>query len=255
MKPGLKSRIFLAICALVAASLTAPSYAQQAIGSTSGTELSPHFVLGPSQPGKFGPAELGTGATITWGLMPTGVDCSSEYAGCTITALSAFMPDGYLTQIRAAFNAWSSVANLHFVEGIDNGLPVNVLNGASVDIRIGGHPMPDEAHSFFPPVYGDSVSGDIHFNVNELFKTTYGGPGFNVFNKAVHQIGHALGLAHTTAPGSVMSEFYKDEFMLPNVDDIAGMRYLYGPNVVPVPATVLLMMAGLLGLAGVRRRA
>ncbi len=39
------------------------------------------FVLGPTTPGKWGPAALGTGATVTWSLMSTGVSCGGD---CTV---------------------------------------------------------------------------------------------------------------------------------------------------------------------------
>jgi len=45
-----------------------------------------------------------------------------------------------------------------------------------------------------------------------------------------HEIGHALGLAHSNAPGSVMSPFYDgyDARFRLGADDILGIRALYG---------------------------
>ena len=47
---------------------------------------------------------------------------------------------------------------------------------------------------------------------------------------ATHEIGHALGLAHSNEPDAVMSPFYQGysaQFRLAN-DDILGIRKLYG---------------------------
>jgi hypothetical protein len=259
MKTITVTRKFLTMLALAAALSAATTVQAQIVnGAGAPAAVSDMFTLSPSVPGKWGPPELGTGATITWGLMPSGVSCTAEFAGCTTTALSAFMPNGYLTQISAAFDAWAAVANLRFIQGVDNGLPVNALTGTSVDIRIGGEDMGLDAlaHSFFPPVYGNSVAGDIHFNKNYQWKTTIDGSGYWIFSVALHEIGHALGLDHTDFPDTIMYPLYTEDFTGPQAGDIAGIRTLYGARIaaVPIPATLMLMMAGLLGMAGVRRR-
>ena len=79
------------------------------------------FVLGPTLPGKWGPPALGTGATVTWSLMGSGTSCAADLAGCTISALSSFLPAGFESALYAAFDAWSEVADLTFVEVTDSG--------------------------------------------------------------------------------------------------------------------------------------
>ena len=225
-----------------------------------GTLISGDFVLGPSSPGKWGLPTMGTpGGTVTWSLMGSGISLSDESFGIgTSVALSSFMPVGFKSEIQAAFAAWSSVANIQFLEVADNGLAFNAP-GALGDIRIGGHifdgPSGTLAHGFFPPLNGDSAAGDIHFDVAETWKLGLSGPGFNIFQVAAHEIGHAIGLNHTGVANSLMNPFYTQAFLGPQADDIAGARFIYGSAAaVPEPSSFLLLGTVIVALFAYRSR-
>ncbi len=218
--------------------------------------LASAYVLGPSVPGKWGSPVLGTGATVTWSLMSSGVDCSADGGG-TCSSLASFMPSGYLTEIQNAFAAWSSVANITFSQVADNGVAFNAP-GTSADIRLGGHafdgPNGTLAHGYFPPVNGDTAAGDIHFDISEAWQVGTAGPGVSIFLVAAHEIGHAIGLEHTGVPNSLMNPFYNSSLSGPQADDIAGAQYLYGVNAVPEPSGYLLATIAGLGFLVIRRR-
>ncbi len=227
------------------------------------------FVLGPTTPGKWGPPVFGTGATVTYSNMPTGTSCAAEFAGCVITSFADFLPAGHVAAVTAAFAAWSAVADITFVLVPDDGAPFNAAT-ASGDIRLGGHAFDGAggtlAHGFFPPANGLTAAGDIHFDTGDLWKIGFGGPGFDIFQVLAHEIGHAIGLAHTGVPASLMNPFYTEAFSGPQADDIAGAVFIYGPAAsapppppppppgTPEPATTALVGIALLAAALRRRR-
>ncbi len=199
-----------------------------------GTPVSSDFVLGPTTPGKWGSPILGTGASVTWSIMPAGVSMALEGASDTVS-LDTIFPAGYFAQIQAAFDAWSAVANITFSYVTpDNAVPFGD-GGTIADIRIGAHPMDGPsgtlAHGFYPPSNFGTAAGDIHFDSSETWKIGFGGAGFDIFQVTAHEIGHAIGLNHTQVPGSLMNPFYTETFSGLQADDIAGAVFLYGPAV------------------------
>ena len=215
------------------------------------------YVIGPTTPGKWGTPGFGTpGGTVTWSLMGTGVDLSSEPAGAS-TALSSFMPVGFKAEIESAFGAWSSVADITFLEVPDLGESFDV-SGASGHIRIGGHSFDEMggvlAHGYFPPDNSVTAAGDIHFDISEHWVLTDPEDGFTIFRVAAHEIGHAIGLDHE--PPSItalMNPFYAEDTPLGLLtDDIAGAQFIYGPAVtaVPEPRAIMLLGIGVLGMLG-----
>lgn len=230
--------------------------------------LAQAYVLGPTSPGKWGSPVYGTGATITYSFMPSGVGCTDEGGPCTISALGSFGPafSVWKTEIEAALAAWSAVADLTFVEVPDAGEAFNAATQLSGDLRFGGHLFDGAggvlAHGFYPPNNGDSAAGDMHFDSGDCWEAAADGTGdlcFNIFQVTAHELGHALGLDHTAVPGSLMNPFYSEAFSGPQADDIAGMQYLYGApstgGTVPEPTGLALVGAALLAAAGARRRA
>ena len=166
----------------------------------------------------------------------------------TIIPIEQFMPKGAKDEIRRAFRAWEDVADIRFVEVRDNGL--NFADpDARGDIRIGGENLGGVggvlAHAFFPippTVSFHKIGGDLHFDTAEDWRiqpkrnapkpTTLEpnpDPFFGIFQVALHELGHAIGLGHTAVPNSVMNPVYSRQTATRlRRDDIRGAQFIYG---------------------------
>uniref|UniRef100_A0A8C0JEG1 interstitial collagenase n=1 Tax=Chelonoidis abingdonii TaxID=106734 RepID=A0A8C0JEG1_CHEAB len=139
--------------------------------------------------------------------------------------------------IQKALKVWSDVSPLTFKRIYDGNADI------MMSFEIGDHrdnsPFdgPDGllAHAFQP---GNGLGGDVHFDEAEYW--TKGSNGYNLFFVAAHELGHSLGLSHSTDPGALMYPTYSytdpNEFRLPQ-DDINGIQKIYGQSDNPVQPT------------------
>jgi hypothetical protein len=77
------------------------------------------------------------------------------------------------------------------------------------------------AHAFPPGAYS-SLAGDIHFDAAEAWNKDH-----DLLSVALHEIGHSLGLAHSSIFSSVMYGIYRKKTEL-HWDDRDGVDALYG---------------------------
>ena len=146
--------------------------------------------------------------------------------------------------IREAFGRWAAVCNLRFTE-VSNGtadLPIAFQRGSHGD----GSPFDDAggpdgntlAHAFFPPPAGGTFAGSMHFDEFEGWKDQPGGAGIRLYNVALHEIGHLLGLSHSQDQNAIMFAYYAENRNDLQPDDVAGIQSLYGtPQTAPVAIT------------------
>lgn len=77
------------------------------------------------------------------------------------------------------------------------------------------------AHAFLP---GSSKDGDIHIDADEKWSEQF------LYNVAVHEIGHSLGLGHSWFYDSIMHNAYTrtDKITSLHKDDLEGLKKIYG---------------------------
>ncbi|TSK72147.1 Stromelysin-3 [Bagarius yarrelli] len=133
---------------------------------------------------------------------------------------------------QEAVQVWSYVTPLTFTE----------VQAGPADITIDftryehGDKLPFDgpggilAHAFFPRTHRQ---GEVHFDYDEQW-TLGNDLGTDLLQVAVHELGHTLGLHHSSAPGSVMSPYYIYSYPLQlSKDDESRIQSLYGVKVTP----------------------
>lgn len=87
------------------------------------------------------------------------------------------------------------------------------------------------AHTFMPdapPYWSATDASDMHFDAEEDWTANPGAPGIDFVSVFLHELGHAIGLGHSTNPNAVMFRYYNGRRTL-DYDDVAQIHALYGP--------------------------
>jgi hypothetical protein len=135
--------------------------------------------------------------------------------------------------LRAAQN-WAAMTNLNLQVVSDNGTSIG--QGAYEqgdpnmgDIRISGYNFggnTDLADTYFPPQGNNfSIAGDVQFNTAYTWNI---GSNYDLYTVAMHELGHAFGLADiTTDPNASEYTYYDGIHGGLDSDDVAGIRAVY----------------------------
>lgn len=223
--------------------------------------------LGPNTARVNGFPSLGD---ATWSIMGAGltevpvVVDAFNHLGVTqdITALGLGL-SSFESMIDSMLNLWGDVSGFSNLGQVtDSGSNVAGSN-ATGDIRIAAWDIANPntlAHAFQPgteAIFGaiGSVGGDLHFDVGRSFvdDPNANSSTYDIFTVALHELGHALGLGHSTVAGSAMQAVYAGSRRSLSADDIAGINSIYGPAPlvidVPEPSTLLIFVLGLIGIS------
>lgn len=170
---------------------------------------------------KWGDDSFGTsGGVVTWSLATTNFPEQPF-------AFSGVISGDFVTATRQAFDAWEAVADIDFVELSDS---------ASSDIRLGFDSIDGSsgtlAEAFFSFIGVTLVDSTIRFDSAEDFVVSDGNAGGDTVNfktVAIHEIGHAIGISHTSVSPAIMQAFIDPDVNTLQSDDIAAAQFLYGP--------------------------
>lgn len=188
----------------------------------------------------------------------------------TITALGVPGFDDetdYAAVFAWALDTWASVsgfANLGQVADSGANVGASEADGGHLgDIRIAAWELTSSslvAHAFQPgteAIYGlgGTLAGDLHLDVNRNWvddpTAAASTSRFDFHTIVLHEIGHALGLGHSTERGSVMENAYRGANRELTADDIAAIQSLYG---VPEPSTLALAAVAFAAIACAARK-
>ncbi len=128
--------------------------------------------------------------------------------------------------VRDAMALWSAVVPLTFTEVSPSNADIKIswVSGDHGD----GYPFDGLngvlAHAFYPS------DGRVHFDDAEGWTTSTrpdASQPIDLVTVAAHELGHALGLAHSSDPSALMYPYYSASHRYLAADDINGIRSLY----------------------------
>jgi hypothetical protein len=177
---------------------------------------------------------------ITLSFVPDTTDLGGQSSNLFSTFNAAFgSASAWQNPIIRAAQTWAQQANVNFTVVTDDGDASGTGSYQQGDpnfgdIRFGGFDFGDSstlAMGFLPPqVNNYSVGGDIAFNTGLGFNIN--GLDYDLYTVALHEIGHALGLDHSTDASAIMYPIYQGVEYGLSADDIGGIQSVYGA---PVP--------------------
>jgi hypothetical protein len=202
---------------------------------------------------KWGEPVDGTPATVTYALtdgarhFQNAINCGGLAPLDGLLAANHVDRATFGRELKAAFAAWSAVADITFVPAATSA-SAEILIGAEVAPRGRAFTNVDYDRSTKvsvsagPPPPHEMRQALICLNPEERWKVGFDGnlEVFDLRYTLQHEIGHAIGLDHPSVRGALMDFHYLEQFRTPQAGDVRGAVALYGPPAgsgTPVAAT------------------
>jgi hypothetical protein len=184
------------------------------------TYLATDYALEPGNP------HWPVGGVVTWYYAGT---ASIEFNRQAAAGYST--PDLFPAELAAAFSRWSQVANIHFQQTTNPAIANIKITWADIDGSFG---ILAQTNYSYNPSGGLFNSAQITFDDLELYNPTSGAEllasGVTFESVALHEIGHALGLAHYDSAPAIMNAFAHATVKDLTQSDIDGILAIYGPS-------------------------
>lgn len=156
-----------------------------------------------------------------------GVAAYGSAAGTVTWAVDGSVPAAFLPVLRAAFADWSSHVNIQFQQVASTGqsqIDIGVAPIDGADQELGETSYSYSGRSF--------ASAAIEFDSGEGWHASgasvVSADGVNLFDVALHEIGHAIGLDHYAAAPAIMNAVLSRTVTDLTTSDIDGGQALYG---------------------------
>ncbi len=168
---------------------------------------------------------------VSVSYMPDGTLISSSYPSTLVATYDAAYPTAtWQYEFARALQTWASVTPLNFHFVADDGSPQGTSGLAQGDsrfgdIRLGGYNMGSGILGLGWSPGTTTTAGDLTLNTNSAYPI---GSMPDLYSIFLHEIGHALGLNHSTVHPAVMEGGLWAVYPGLYADDIAGIQAIYG---------------------------
>lgn len=169
---------------------------------------------------------------ITFSFVPDGTLIGGVPSTLFQTLDAKFSREAWQNEFRAAAATWQAVAQINLVEVSDAGGPWDIYGDQQGDVRFGDIRISSIPLAYGtvgaafspPPINGGTGAGDIVLNSIMDWRID---SNWNLRTVAIHEFGHALGMAHSSINAAAMFSYYTTIKKTLNADDIAGVRSIY----------------------------